>query len=101
MVSWRASLVLLAVLAALGVLAFLTRPQPAPAPPPFLACGGPDSVEVSITGGGRVTDLARATPRAPWLLTRPREAPADSGGVQYLLSSIEAIKVLNTIPRPE
>jgi hypothetical protein len=48
-----------------------------------------------------VTELERVTPRDPWRLTQPRPAIADSSGAQYLMSSIEAIKVLNTIERPQ
>jgi hypothetical protein len=100
-VSWRAGVVLLGVLVALGVYAFVSRPQPAPAPAAFMACRGLDSVDVRVAGGSRVTELERATPREPWRLSRPRPAPADSSGAQYLMSSIEAIKVLNTIDQPQ
>jgi hypothetical protein len=101
LVSWRAGLVLLGVLVALGVYAYLTRPQPAPAAAAFVACRGLDSVGLRVAGGSRVTELQRATPREPWRLTQPTAAAADSSSAQYLMSSIEAIKVLNTIAQPQ
>src|SRR5436305_10816557 len=103
MVSWRAGLGLLVVLVALGALAVLTRPQPAsraPAPA-FLGCSGRQAVDILIAGGGRVTELERHAPGDSWRVAQPGPSAADSRSVETLVSSIDSIKVLNTIGRPQ
>lgn len=101
MVTWRAGLVLLVVLVAVVVYAVLSRPRP-PAPgQPFLPCTFLNTVDVRLEGQGGVVELERPTPRDPWQLIQPRQAPADSARVSTLMSTIQSLTVLNTISRPQ
>jgi hypothetical protein len=100
LISWRTGAVLLLLLAGLAVYAYATRPRPAPPPPPaatFLPCPSMKAVLVRIEGGGRTTEIQRATPREAWRVTQPVSAPTDPDSVQYLVGSIDTIKVLNTL----
>ena len=102
MVSWRAGVLLVAALLALVVYAALSGRSRAPAAtPPFVPCPSVGTVYVRLEGQGRIVELERATPRDPWQVTQPRQAPADSDGVSTVTSSIQAMRVLNTIPSPE
>lgn len=102
MVSWRAGVLLLAALLALVVYAVVSgRTRPPASAPPFLPCPSVDTVYVKIAGQGRVVEMERATPRDAWQVILPRAAPADSDRATTITSSLQSLRVLNTIPRPE
>lgn len=98
MVSWKGGLALLVVLAGLAAYLLLSRPQPAKPTPALLPCGVLDTVYLRIEGQGRTLELERADPRSDWELRRPQSGPADRRGVTFLLSAVDSIKVLNSLP---
>ena len=100
MISWRTGGLLLLVLAGLVVYAYATRPVPATPRPPaasFLPCPSVDLVLVRVEGGGRATQLERASGRDAWRVTQPVAGPADPDQASYLIESIDSIKALNTL----
>jgi hypothetical protein len=101
-VNWRTGIVLIAILAAVGVYAYVSRPQPQQVAQsaPFLPCPTQKTVYVHIEGGGRVMEMQRATPTDEWRLTQPFQAATDSNSASNLTSSIDSIKVLDTIASP-
>ena len=103
MVSWKAGLVLVALLAGLGAYAVLSRPQPKPAPPPFLPCDVTTALYVKVQGQGRVLELQRPDTTDPWRLTQPVQADADPDRVTTFVNAIDVIRLQNTIrdPRPD
>lgn len=101
MVSWKAGLLLLLVLVALGVYAVATRPQPAAARPSFASCSVTSAVYVRVEKAGMVVELQRQTPTDPWLLTQPVQAPADPGKATTFVNAIDVIRVQNTIKDPK
>lgn len=100
MVNWRTGLLLLLLLAVLVVFAFLTRPRPPEPEPQLLACPSQDMVLLRIQGGDRLVELQRPTNRDPWQVTQPRQGPADSESVNYLIGSVTTVRKLNVIERP-
>lgn len=104
MISWRGGVALLLVLIGLGVFAYVTQSKSAPPPAPaatFLHCPSVDIVEVGIRGQGKVLELQRTTPTDPWRVTQPAPAPGDPDATSYLVSSVSAVKTLNTIAVPQ
>ena len=55
-VSWKGLLLLGLVLAALGVYAWVTRPQPPPEAPPLFPCDVTNALDVLVTGRGGAMD---------------------------------------------
>ena len=54
-----------------------------------------------MSGQGRETVLERSRPGARWLVKKPVAAPAEPVSVQFILDAIKAIRVLNTLGRPQ
>ena len=100
MVSWRAGLVLLALLAALAVYAVVSRPRAAPARAAFLPCGVTTALYVKVQGQDRVLELERADTSEPWRLTQPVRADADPDRVTTFVNAIDVIRLQNTIQDP-
>jgi hypothetical protein len=102
LVNWRTGVVLLAILVAVGAYAYVSRPQAhqAAQSAPFLPCPTQSTVFVHIEGGGRVMEMRRATPTDEWLLTQPFQAATDSSSTSNLASSIDSVKVIDTIASP-
>src|SRR5215472_10096746 len=66
-----------------------------------MACPLTDVVDVSIAGGGSVVELQRATPGDPWRVVRPVADAGDPSAMQYLISALTSVTVVNTIPTPQ
>jgi Domain of unknown function (DUF4340) len=101
MVSWKGGLVLVALLAALGVYALVTRPA-APRPAASLVpCDVVQAVYFRVQSPSRTTEVERDTITSPWRLTQPAAAVADPDRVTTLVNAMDVIKVQNTIAKPE
>ena len=99
MVSWKAGVVLLALLVVLGY--FLLRPQPKPAEPPKLVpCDSFNTVYARFEGGGKVTEIERPKLGDSWSVKQPVSGAADRTSVEYDVNSINSIKIVNTVDRP-
>ena len=101
MVSWKTGLLLLAVLAGLGVYAYRSRPQPAPAKQALMPCGLLDTLSLEIKSPDRTLLIDRPTPGDPWRVEQPVSAPGDGNAIATLMGSVDSLKVLNTIPTPQ
>lgn len=99
MVNWKVGLLLLALLAGLGVLAYQTRPHPPAAvrEASLIPCDGTLAVAVSVTRGADRLSIERATARDTWRVTAPQAGPADPQLAQQLTSAIGSLRVLNTV----
>jgi hypothetical protein len=100
LVSWKGGAALLAVLVALAVIAFVTRPQGAPPAKEFIPCDSLNAVGLTLESGGKTVVAERPTPTDDWRLQQPVQEAADHTELSSLLSAISSIDPLNTIPNP-
>jgi uncharacterized protein DUF4340 len=100
-VSWKAGVVLLAVLAALAAYLVVSRPQPAPARASLVPCDVVKAVYFRVQGPSRTVELRRDTPTSPWRLIQPVAGEVDHNAVTTLVNALDVIKVQNTIAKPE
>jgi hypothetical protein len=100
-VSWKAGLVLLAVLVALGAYLVATRPQPAPAATSLVPCDVVKAVYFRVQAPNRTVELERDTPTSVWRMTQPVASEVDHNAVTTLVNALDVLKVENTITRPE
>ena len=103
MVSWKGAVLLAAVLAGLGVYAWLSRP----APPPvvnihsLIPCNQSTAVEIRIDYASGKTFLAgRAGVNSEWTVKQPVSGRADEIPMSALEQSVDAVQAENTIRNP-
>jgi Domain of unknown function (DUF4340) len=89
----------------LGIVAYLTRPQPARPPPErfgqILPCSVTDAVLVRVEAGGRTVEARRPRPGESWRVTQPVDAPADPVALAFFVQSMHSVSALNTLASPE
>jgi hypothetical protein len=103
LVNWKVGVALLVVLAGLGALVWLTRPHEVPPPveAEFMPCPLTEVVDLSVTSGGNVVELQRASPGDSWRVVKPVADEGDPSAMGYLISALTSITVVNTIPAPQ
>ncbi|MDQ6774109.1 MAG: DUF4340 domain-containing protein [Candidatus Dormibacteraeota bacterium] len=101
MVSWKGGLALLVVLAALVLYIVVSGRRQAPPPSvALIPCSPVETVAVTVTGPNGATAMERADNRSEWQIVSPAAAPAAQDRVDNLISAIDSVRVLNTLPSP-
>jgi hypothetical protein len=104
MVSWKGAVVLVAVLLALGIYAFQSRPGTQSTKPAagLLPCDVVETIDLRITGSaGKVVEARRSAAGQDWQLSRPAAQPADGPVLDDLLATaaqLTATDTLRTVP---
>jgi hypothetical protein len=104
MVSWKGAVVLVAVLVALGIYAFQSRPGTQTAKPAagLLPCDVVETIDLRITGSaGKVVEASRSGAGQDWQLSLPSAQPADGAALDDLLATaaqLTATDTLKTVP---
>lgn len=101
MVGWKGAAALALLLVALAVYAYQSRPQPQPKAPPLIPCDLLNTVSVRVARADRSVAVQRDGAGGEWRVTEPVQSPADSQSVSYLVSAISAVRVLNSVAKPE
>jgi hypothetical protein len=93
---------LLAVLVALGVYAYTSRPQPAPEAPPLFPCDVTNALDLLMTRhDGKQVEVSRPTERDSWVLVKPFAAPADQDSARSLVEDLHSVVPENAIQHPD
>ena len=101
-VSWKGLLLLGLVLAALGVYAWVTRPQPPPEAPPLFPCDVTNALDVLVTGrDARQVEVMRPSLHDLWVVVKPVSAPADQDNARTLAEDLHSIVPKNAIDHPD
>jgi hypothetical protein len=101
-VSWKGLLLLGVVLAALGVYAWVTRPQPPPEAPPLFPCDVANALDVLVTGhDGKQVEVMRPSLHELWVVVKPVPAPADQDNARTLAEDLHSIVPKNAIAHPD
>jgi hypothetical protein len=100
MVSWKGAVVLVAVLLALGIYAFQSRPGTQSAKPAagLLPCDVVETIDLRITGsGGKVMEARRAAAGQDWQLASPAAEAADSAVIDDLVATAAQLTSTDTL----
>jgi hypothetical protein len=105
LVNWRAGVLLLAVLLALGVYAYQSRPKPPSAPrgAGIVPCDASNTLDLELSGtGGTTLHLQRAGTEASaeWSVVKPSPGPAAGSAVARLLTGLHEAVPSSTLDRP-
>lgn len=103
MTSWKGAVLLLAVVAGLGIYAYNTRPHPSEGPriQSLIPCSAPDTLGITIEGGGKLVEFARGTALDSWQVVRPIQAEVDPVAMDILVSSVHSVEAQNTLRSPD
>lgn len=101
MVSWKGAVVVGALLVAIGVYLWVSRPQPARTPAALIPCDITNTLDVLVVGGdGRTVEIARGDRGSEWTVKQPVAAPADQTFAEDMVQNLGDVSVQNTIAGP-
>ena len=90
------------LLVALGVYAWVSRPQPEPEAPVLFPCDVTNALDVLVTGhDGRQVEVRRPSVHDSWLVVKPVQAPADQDNARSLAEDLHSIVPKNAIDHPD